>query len=76
VPRIYYYDKFKICREFIIMINVNSNVELMLYYFEPKSAPEYSILNVLKRKLILAYGPTGGRICRRKRRKFYSGSLY
>ena len=41
MPRIYYYDKFKMCREFIIMINsdvfknlithiVNSKVELML----------------------------------------------
>jgi hypothetical protein len=41
MPRIYHYDKFKMCREFIIMKNsdlfknlllVNSKVELMLVF--------------------------------------------
>ena len=31
MPRIYYYDKFKICREFIIMIN-SDVFNLRIYY--------------------------------------------
>ena len=31
MPRIYYYDKFKICREFIIMINSDVFKNLLIY---------------------------------------------
>ena len=64
MPRIYYYDKFKICREFIIMINsdvfknlliyiVNSKVELMLTI--SKSCSHFFYFRLTKQGILVCF---------------------
>ena len=52
MPRIYHYDKFKMCREFIIKINSDVFKNLLILYSKFKGGAHAELLYVL---MIIVY---------------------